>query len=228
MRIANATLGIGRPSGRDCIKGSRRRKAAPKREAGPEPRPPQGTGGMPNAHRRRPRGHQADRLADPQRLHRLQQDDDEPRGRGHRRRARRPPRRRLRLQLQRPLRPGRADPRALPRPHPRGRPEEPARRRGRQPRPGQGLGGDDDEREARRARRALGRRRHDRHGGLGRGREDRGQAAVPPARRAPRPRGEPQASSSTPPAATTTRARTTRRCAPRCAATSTAATTSSR
>ena len=30
--------------------------------------------------------------------------------------ARRPPRRRLRLQLERPLRPGRADPRALPRP----------------------------------------------------------------------------------------------------------------
>jgi hypothetical protein len=37
----------------------------------------------------------------------------------------------------------------------------------------------DEQREARRPRRALGRRRHHRHGGVGRGREDRRQAAVP-------------------------------------------------
>ncbi len=57
----------------------------------------------------------------------------------------------------------------------------------RQPRPAQGLGHADDQREARRPRRALGRGRHDRHGGLGRGGQDRGQAAVPAARRALRP-----------------------------------------
>ena len=53
----------------------------------------------------------------------------------------------------------------------------------------------------------------DRHGGVGRGREDRGQAAVPAARRPLRRRqAESARSSSTPPAATTTRARTTRSC----------------
>ena len=93
--------------------------------------------------------------------------------------------RRLRLQLERPLRPGRADPRALPRPHPGGRAREPARRERRQPRSAQDLGDDDDEREARRPRRALGGGRHARHGGLGRGGQDRRQAAVPPAGRAP-------------------------------------------
>ena len=46
------------------------------------------------------------------------------------------------------------------------------------------LGGDDEQREARRSRRSLGRGRHHRHGGVGRGREDRGQAALPRARRA--------------------------------------------
>ena len=140
-------------------------------------------------HRRRPRNHPADRLADPQRLHRFHQDDDEPRRRRDRRRARRPPRRRLRLQLQRPLRPGRPDPRAVRAAHPRGRARQPARRSRRQPRSRPRLGRDDGEREAGRPRRALGRGRHARHGGLGRGREDRRQAAVPPARRAPRPRG---------------------------------------
>ena len=44
------------------------------------------------------------------------------------------------------------------------------------------------QREARRPRRALGRRRHHRHGGVGRGGEDRRQAAVPAARRALRRR----------------------------------------
>ena len=41
----------------------------------------------------------------------------------------------------------------------------------------------DGEREAGRTRRALGRRRRDRHGGVGRRREDRRQAALSPARR---------------------------------------------
>ena len=95
------------------------------------------------------------------------------------------PRRRLRLQLQRPLRPGRADPRTIPAAPSRSR----ARtrcwiRRGDNLDPGQMLGGDDAEREARRAWRALGRRRHHRHGDLGCGGQDRRQAAVPPARRA--------------------------------------------
>ena len=113
------------------------------------------------------------------------QDDDEPRRRRDRCRARRQARRRLRLQLQRPLRPGRPDPRALPR-HACSRP---SRRRcstttGDNLDPEQVLGGDDAEREAGRAWRALGRRRHDRHGDLGCGRQDRRQAAVPPARRA--------------------------------------------
>ncbi len=55
-------------------------------------------------------------------------------------------------------------------------------RRWRQPRSAQDLGDDVHERKAGRSRRALGRDRHDRHGGLGRGREDRRQAAVPVAR----------------------------------------------
>ena len=66
--------------------------------------------------------------------------------------------------------------------------ETPARRRGDEPRSAQGLGRDDAQREARRPRRALGRGRHDRHGGVGRGGEDRGQAAVPAARGALRRR----------------------------------------
>ena len=84
------------------------------------------------------------------------------------------------------------------------------------------------EREAGRPRRALGGGRHARHGGVGRDGQDRRQAALPPARRAPRPRGQPA------------RLRLRGRrlllsgqgrhgaCGPRCAATSTAATTSSR
>jgi 3-oxoacyl-[acyl-carrier protein] reductase len=76
----------------------------------------------------------------PQRLHRLQQDDAEPGGRGHRRDPRRQAGGRLRLQLQRPLRPGQADARALPAAPARGRARVAARRDRRQPRPAQDLG----------------------------------------------------------------------------------------
>ncbi len=44
---------------------------------------------------------------------------------------------------------------------------------GEQSRPRQGLGLHDDQRKARRTRRTLGCRRHHRHGGLGRGRQNR-------------------------------------------------------
>ena len=71
---------------------------------------------------------------------------------------------------------------------PRGGAGEPAGRERRQPRPAQGLGDDVPQREAGRPWRALRRHGHDRHGGVGRGGEDRGQAAVPPAGRAPRRR----------------------------------------
>ena len=136
------------------------------------------------------------------------------------------PGRRLRLQLQRPLRPGRADPRALRRPHSRSRSCEPAGRCGRQPRSAPDLGRDDEQREAGRPRRTVGRRRHHRHGGVGRDRQDRGQAAVSLAGRAARRRRPTRESSSMRRAATTIRARTTTRCAPRCAAISIAATPS--
>ncbi len=80
-----------------------------------------------------------------------------------------------------------------------------------EPRPAQDLGDDVDQREARRPRRTLGRRRHDRHGGVGRSGQDRRQAAVPTAGRALRQRqAEPQGSSSTRPAATTTPGRTSK------------------
>ncbi len=46
------------------------------------------------------------------------------------------------------------------------------------------------QRKAGRAWRAVGRGRHDRHGGVGRGGEDRRQAAVSPAGRAPRRNGQ--------------------------------------
>ena len=177
-------------------------------------------------HRRRLRSHQADLFADPQRLYRLHQDDDEPRRRRHRRQARRQARGRLRLQFQRPLRAGRADPRALRAAADGGRSEVAAERGRRQSRSRQGLGHDDVEREAGRPWRALGRGRHHRHGGVGCGGEDRGQAAVPPARRAPQADRPIRASSSMPPAAITIPARTSRCCAARCAAISTAATTS--
>ena len=121
---------------------------------------------------------------------------------------------RLRLQLQRPLRPGRADPRALRAAPAGGRSGVAARRHRREPRSAPDLGAHDDQREAGRPRRALGRGRHDRHGGLGRGRQDRGQAALPAARRTLRRRQRRiRACSSTPPAATTTRARTSTACA---------------
>ena len=67
-------------------------------------------------------------------------------------------------------------------------PIQPGRCEARQPRPAQDLDHDDDQREAGRPRRAIGGRRHDRHGGVGRGREDRTQAAVSTARRALRQR----------------------------------------
>ena len=139
------------------------------------------------------------------------------RRRRHRRGARRPPGRRLRLQLEWPLRPGRPDPRALRAAHPRGGAREPPRRYGRQPRSAPHLGHDDEEREARRPWRALGRGRHHRHGRLGRGGQDRRQAPVPAAGRAPRPARPIRGSSSMRPAATITRARASTHCAPRCA-----------
>ncbi len=72
----------------------------------------------------------------------------------------------------------------------------------------QDLVDDDDQREAGRPRRAIGRRRHDRHGGLGRGREDRGQAPVPARSPSATATARPSAtSSSTRPAATTGPAR---------------------
>ena len=180
----------------------------------------------PHAHHRRSRDHPADRLADPQRLYRLLQDDREPRRGGHRRGARRPARGRLRLQLERPLRPGRPHPRALPRPHPRGRSGEPARRERRQPRSAQDLGRDDD-RTRSRAATASARWRSGRSTWRCGTRRPRSPAsrssASSPSATAARPT---RASSSTRPAAITIPARTTRRCGPRCAATSTAATTS--
>ena len=91
-----------------------------------------------------------------------------------------------------------------------------AGRDGRKPRSRPGLGLHDAQRKAGRARRPLGRGRHDRHGGVGRGGEDRRQAAVPAAGRTARHRPPIRACSSMPPAATTIPARTTPRCAPRC------------
>ena len=173
-----------RPRRRTTLPGRRRKARGPR----------------PHAHCRSPRGHGADRLVDRQRLYRLLQDDAVARRARHRRRARRPGGRGLRLQLQRPLRPGRADPRALRAAARRGRPEIAARRRRRQSRSRPHLGDADEEREAGRPRRALGRGRHDRHGGVGRDRENRRQAAVPAARRAPRRRRRAARSSSTPPA----------------------------
>ncbi len=149
----------------------------------------------------------------------------QPGRRRHQRGARRQAGDRLRLQLQRPLRPGRADPRAF-----RRRVILEADPASLLDATGENLDPDRiwaammTQREAGRARRTLGRGRHHRHGGVGRGGEDRRQAAVPPAGRAARARRPTRACSSMPPAATTTPARTSPRCAPRCAATSTAAT----
>ncbi len=85
---------------------------------------------------------------------------------------------------------------------------------------------DDVERKAGRPWRALGRGRHHRHGGVGRGGQDRGQAAVSAAGRASRPQPPIRASSSMPPAAIIIPARICRRCAAKCAAISIAATMS--
>ena len=86
----------------------------------------------------------------------------------------------------------------------------------------------DVQREARRPRRALGRGRHHRHGGVGRGGEDRGQAAVPAAGRAPPARGRSARLRLCRRRLLLSRQGSRRRCAARCAAISTAATTSSR
>ena len=138
--------------------------------------------------RRDPRGHAADPLEHPQRLHRLLEDDAQPRRGRHRRGARRPPVVGYGFNSngrygQGALMRERFIPRIL-----EAAPETLRRRRRRQSRPAQDLGDDDDQREAGRPRRALGRGRHDRHGGLGRGREDRRQAALPAARRSLRRR----------------------------------------
>ena len=149
----------------------------------------------------------------------------EPRRRRHRCQTRRQTRGRLRLQFQRPLRAGRPDPRALRAAPDGGRTEIAAERGRRQSRSRQGLGHHDVEREAGRPRRALGRGRHHRHGGVGRGGEDRGQAAVSFARRASQAQRPIPKSSSMPPAAIIIPARTSRCCAAKCAAISTADTT---
>src|SRR5205085_10197617 len=88
-------------------------------------------------------------------------------------------------QLERPLRAGRFDPRALCAAPAGGRPEQVAKRGRRQSRSGQDLVDLDGKRKARRPWRAFGRGRHHRHGGVGRGRQDRRQAAVSTAGRAP-------------------------------------------
>ena len=107
-------------------------------------------------------------------------------------------------------------------------PEIAARCRRRQSRSGQGLGDADVEREAGRPWRALGRGRHHRHGGVGCGGEDRGQAAVPPARRAPRPQRRSARVRLCRRRLLLSRQGPVERCAARCAAISIAATTSSR
>ena len=94
--------------------------------------------------------------------------------------------------------------------------------------PGQGLGDADVERKARRPWRALGRGRHHRHGGVGCGGEDRGQAAVPAARRAPRPQRQSARVRLCRRRLLLSRQGSRRRCAAKCAAISIAATTSSR
>ena len=78
--------------------------------------------------RRHRRVHPSHQFEHPQRLHRLLEDDAEPGRRRHRRGARRQAGGRLRLQLQRPLRPGQPDARALPAAPAGGRSGQPARR----------------------------------------------------------------------------------------------------
>ena len=166
-------------SWRSCCRPRPRRSPARTSRSAAAPRcPPEPSPSIPHEDRRDPRIDASDPLGHPQRVHRLLEDDAEPRRGRHRRGPRRPAGGRLRLQLQRPLRPGRADPRALRAAPARGRSGIAARRHRRQPRSAPHLGADDDQREAGRPRRALGRGRHDRHGGVGRGREDRGQAAA--------------------------------------------------
>ena len=155
------------------------------------------------------------------------QDDDEPRRGRDRRGARRHAGRRLRLQLERPLRPGRAHPRALRatafwKPKPASLLDDAGDNLDPRPR----LGRDDEQRKAGRPWRALGRGRHASTWRCGmpppRSQASRCSACWPSVT-ASRPI---RASSSMRRAATTIRARTTTRCAPRCAAISIAATTS--
>ncbi len=137
-----------------------------------------------HAHHRHPLRRRPDRVADPQRVHRLLEDDRQRRRGGHRRHPRRRAGRRLRLQLQRPLRAAGAAHRALPAAAARGRSELAAERRRRQSRSAPHLGDDVRQREAGRTRRAIGGDRHGGHGGVGCRRQDRRQAAVPAAGRA--------------------------------------------
>src|SRR5207248_935159 len=102
--------------------------------------------------------------------------------RGHRRGPRRRASRGVWVQFERPLRAGSPATRSI---HPAAdvrRFEIAPRRERREPRPGSHLGGADDQREAGRARGAIGRCRHRRHGGVGCGGEDRAQTALPAAR----------------------------------------------
>jgi len=176
-------------------------------------------------HRRRPRNHQADLLADPQCLYRFHQDDDEPRRRGHRCGARRKEGGRLWLQFQWPLWAGRVDPRTVCAAPCRSRSEHPAQRRRRQSGSRSGLGGADVEREAGRPWRALGCGRHHRHGGVGCGGEDRGQAVVSAVGRAS-PTNRQSARLRLRRRRLLLSRQGSRRCAPKCAATSIAATMS--
>ncbi len=94
--------------------------------------------------------------------------------------------------------------------------------------PHKDLGGDDDQREAGRAWRTLGRGRHDRYGGMGCGGQDRRQAAVPFAGRAQGPRSHPQSVRLCGGRLLLSRQGRHAPCARRCAVMSSVATTSSR
>ena len=140
-------------------------------------------------HRRHPRGHPADRVADPQRLHRFLEDDaraSSPSSPTSMRDGRRV----VGYGFNSNGRYGQGGlirerfvPRLL-----EARPGDRWSTRPATTSTRTDLGDADDQREAGRPRRALGRGRHDRHGGLGRRRQDRGQAALPAARRALRRR----------------------------------------
>ena len=105
--------------------------------------------------------------ADAQRRHLLRQDDDQRRRDRDRRHARGQARDRLRLLLQRALCAIRHHPRAPGAAHPGGRPQIAHRRGQRQSRPLRHLARHDEQREARRPRRARVRRGRYRHGRVG-------------------------------------------------------------